>query len=72
MRLNERFLTPTFNYSLEKGLVMELKVIGDQLQERCALRFSGVPFALREGGADSSIQQVIIKGPHGTGAGVQG
>lgn len=29
MRLNERFQTPSFNYSLERVLVMELKVARD-------------------------------------------
>ena len=47
--LNERFLTPTFNYSLGKDVVMELKATRDQLEQRCALTFSSVPIALREG-----------------------
>ena len=43
MGLNEWFLTPTFNYSLENVLVIELKVTRDQLEERCGIRFSSVP-----------------------------
>lgn len=62
MRLNERFLTPTCNYSLGKDLVMELNVTRDQLEERYVIRFSSVCIALREG-AKSFIQQIFIKGP---------
>lgn len=62
MRLNERFLTPTCNYSLEKDLLMELNVTRDQLEERYVIRFSSVCIALREE-ANSFIQQIFIKGP---------
>lgn len=70
MGLNERFLTPAFNFSLEKDLVMELKVTRDQLEKKCVTRFFSVHITLREGKIHV-FNRCSSKAHYGTGTGLQ-